>query len=130
MDQLRELCGFGPWSVLVHNFPGAGTHEEKKTEGKNTMPFTQQRPRAFNRFSIERITPDTIGVYGLFKGNVPIYIGRGDLRQRLLDHLSGDNPCITQYRPTSYVDEITSQDEARERELILEYDPVCNQRAG
>ena len=95
------------------------------------MPFIEQTPRAFNREGIERLNPNQTGVYGLLKKDVWIYVGKGDIRQRLLDHLNGDNPCITREGPTSFVANVTSGDpSARERELILELDPVCNIRVG
>lgn len=95
------------------------------------MPFVQQRPREFTRANIEAIRPGLNGVYGLFKTNQWIYVGKGDIRQRLLEHLKGDNPCIAMMQPTHYVDEvITGDPSSRERQLILELKPACNQRAG
>ena len=49
--------------------------------------------------------PEREGVYALYQGNKLIYIGKADrgdtIRSRLLDHLSGENPCTkdaTTYR--------------------------------
>ncbi len=94
------------------------------------MPFTEQTPRAFNRADIEGLNPDQIGCYGLYRETTWIYIGRGDIRNRLLDHLNGDNPCITREVPTHFVTVVTSDDEAPERRLITEFAPICNQRVG
>ena len=95
------------------------------------MPFLQQNPRAFNRADVEALNTEQIGVYGLYKPGVWIYIGKGDIRRRLSDHLNGDNPCITRQGPTNWVGEVTQGDpSARERELILEFSPHCNQRVG
>lgn len=74
--------------------------------------------------------PNQKGVYGLFKNNQWVYIGSGDIRSRMLDHLNGDNTCINAYMPTHWVAEVSSFYREREKELILEYDPVCNRRVG
>ncbi len=94
------------------------------------MPFPQQSARAFTKQNIEAIRPGTIGVYGLFRPNAFIYIGRGDIRARLLSHLNGENPCITREKPTHYIDEVATNDENREKDLILEFDPICNKKVG
>jgi hypothetical protein len=56
------------------------------------MPFVQQTPRIFNRENVEALNPNQLGVYGLFKQGKWIHVGKGDIRQRLLAHLNGDNP--------------------------------------
>jgi len=95
------------------------------------MPFPKQEPRIFNRQNIESLSPNQYGVYGLFKEGTWIYVGKGDIRNRLLDHLNGDNACITSLRPTHWVDEVVSGDAtAREKQLILELNPACNQKVG
>lgn len=95
------------------------------------MPFIQQIPRTFTKENIEAIKPGVMGVYGLFvDGGGWVYVGRGDIRDRLLAHLNGDNPCITRSKPTHYVDEITATHEAREKALITELNPPCNKKVG
>lgn len=97
------------------------------------MPFARQTPRVFNKANVEAINPGQIGVYGLFKRGVWVYIGKGDIRNRLLEHLNGDNPCIVKSQPTHWVDEVTSGDPSlREKELIIELSPnlICNERIG
>lgn len=94
------------------------------------MPFAQQNPRLFNQFNIEAINGNPNGVYGIFRQGQWIYVGSGDIRTRLLAHLNGDNSCITNQKPTHYVDEVTQQYKAREKELILELSPVCNKKVG
>jgi hypothetical protein len=85
----------------------------------------------FNRFTVESLPANRVGVYGLFLGNHWIYIGQGDIRTRLLAHLNGDNPCITLNRPSHFVYELTPSAQARERQLILELGPTaCNERVG
>ena len=94
------------------------------------MPFPQQPPRGFTRQNIEAITPGQYGVYGLFKQSVWVYVGKGDIRTRLLRHLDGDNPCINRQGPTHWVDCVTNDMDTQEKRLILELTPTCNQRAG
>ena len=94
------------------------------------MPFPDQTPRAFSRANIESLGTGQMGCYGLYRESVWVYVGRGDVRARLLAHLNGDNPCITRENPTYWVDEVTDSHEARERVLLAELDPVCNKRVG
>jgi len=95
------------------------------------MPFVQQTPRSFTQQYVEALNPDQVGVYGLFKGNTWLYVGKGDIRQRLLAHLNGDNASITYHAPTHWVDEVIQGDPSkREQQLILELQPICNQRVG
>jgi hypothetical protein len=94
------------------------------------VPFNDRNPKPFNRSTIMLLAPSQTGVYGLFNSVRPVYVGRGEIRQRLLDHLNGDNSCITRNNPTTWLYEVTWNDEAREKELILECQPSCNQRVG
>lgn len=94
------------------------------------VPFVQQNSQTFTRANIEVITPGQMGVYGIFKTNRWIYVGRGDIRNRLLAHFNGDNTCITGELPTHYVDEVTTSYIQRETDLIRELTPACNQRVG
>lgn len=94
------------------------------------MPFVQQTPRPFTRAEITGLPADQQGVYGLFRPQRWIYVGRGNIRERLLAHLNGDNPCITREKPSHFVREVTSRSQSRERALILELDPICNRRVG
>ena len=95
------------------------------------MSFVQQTPRPFTRQNVESLRAGQIGVYGLFRQNCWVYIGKGNIRERLLAHLNGDNPSIMQQAPTHWVDEVTPGDPSvRERELILTLQPRCNLRLG
>ncbi len=96
------------------------------------MAFVQQAPRLFTKQNIEAITPNQYGVYGIFSQNRWIYVGKGDIRTRLLSHLNGDNPLILRAGPTHWVDEVCAdpQMSVREKQLILELQPVCNQKVG
>jgi hypothetical protein len=93
------------------------------------MPFPEPGHN-FSRSDIEALNPGQQGCYGLFFRSVWIYIGRGDIRQRLLGHLTGDNECIDRYRPTHWKAIVTDDPERVEKELIQEYNPLCNRNAG
>jgi hypothetical protein len=95
--------------------------------------FPKQAPRAFTRANIEAITPGQFGCYGLYVGRSGgwwVYVGKGDIRKRLLEHLNGDNPCITRNSPTHWVDIVTNDMDAVEKALILELSPSCNKKVG
>ena len=94
------------------------------------MAFPIQTGPAFIRANIEAITAGQMGCYGLYKTGEWIYVGEGDIRQRLLDHLNGDNTCITDAGPTHYVIEVTANHKAREIVLIAELKPLCNKKLG
>lgn len=95
------------------------------------MPFVKQAPRVFSRAEVEALAPNQRGVYGLFRDGLWVYVGKGDIRQRLLDHLNGDNPFITSARPTYWVGEVLQGDpSSREKQLIAELSPACNRKLG
>ncbi len=94
------------------------------------MPFPEQSPRAFTRANIEALRPGQNGCYGLFRPGEWIYVGKGHIRQRLLDHFNGDNTCITAKQPTSWVDVVTENYDELESKLIRELSPTCNKRVG
>lgn len=47
-----------------------------------------------------------------------------------MDHLNGDIPCIIQHDPTHWVATVLVGFDEKEKKLILEFDPPCNQRVG
>lgn len=94
------------------------------------MPFISQTPLSFTRSGIEQLAPNQIGVYGIYNAAGWIYVGKGDIRERLLAHLNGDNPCILLFNPTNFVAEVTENHDLREILLILELDPACNKKVG
>ncbi len=90
------------------------------------MPFTTEI-RRYTRANIESLNLGQNGVYGIFRGNSPIYIGSGDIRDRMLAHINGDNPCITENTPDLWIAEVFRGDPKwKEGQLILEYNPICN----
>lgn len=95
------------------------------------MPFVEQVPRLYSPVDVQSLNLNQNGVYGLFKSGLWIYIGKGDIRKRLLDHLNGDNPLITKFGPTHWVGEVITGDPSlREKQLIIECQPICNKRIG
>ena len=94
------------------------------------MPFPTQTPRLFTKAAIEVLNPNQNGVYGIYRQDRWIYVGRGDIRDRLLSHVAGNNPAITAERPTHFVTMVTPNDEAIERQLIIELLPVANKKIG
>lgn len=95
------------------------------------MPFPEQTARPYTKADVESLNEKQVGCYGLFiNGGSWVYIGKGDIRTRLLAHLNGDNPCIIKMKPTHWKGSITSDYDAEEKRLILEFDPVCNKKVG
>ena len=90
------------------------------------MPFTTGM-RPYTRGNILKLTPKQNGIYGIFRGGKAVYIGSGDIRERVLAHIDGDNDCITKNSPDQWTAFLLSADPTRrEGELIREYSPICN----
>ena len=89
-------------------------------------PFPNQRLRPFTRDGVEALAPGQTGVYGLYRNDAWVYVGRGDIRARLLSHLNENDPDITREKPTHFVTRVTSDDEAVEKALIIELQPLAN----
>ena len=94
------------------------------------MAFPKQESRQFTRANIEALSPNQNGCYGLFKQGTWIYVGKGDIRTRLLAHFNRDNSCIARQAPTHWVDMVTANMDQMEKDLILELDPLCNKKVG
>ncbi len=92
------------------------------------MPFIDPTLRPFIRSEILGLNPGELGIYGLLRNKQWIYIGKGDIRIRLLSHLNGDNQSIKNQEPSHWVAEITGNYQNRELELIEEYQPLCNRK--
>ncbi len=73
--------------------------------------------------------PQASGIYVLWNRDVWIYVGvSDDIQGRLLQHLAGDNNCITQGRPTAFGFELVddpNEREARATALIRDLMPIC-----
>ena len=90
------------------------------------MPFTTEF-RSYTRDEILAVGPNQNGVYGIFQRESPIYIGSGDIRDRMLAHFNGDNACITRSKPNQWTGAVVTGDLTHlEGELIQEYRPACN----
>jgi hypothetical protein len=92
------------------------------------MSFDNDKAWLFNREAIESFNAGQTGVYAIYNARKWIYIGRGDIRQRLLDHLDGDIPSIDTYTPTHFRAEVTGDSIKREQQLLREYMPACNEK--
>jgi len=95
------------------------------------MPFPQQERIPFAKAGVGVLNPNQTGCYGIFDASgTPVYIGKGDIRDRLLAHVNGDNPCILRCKPSYCLTVLANPPEATEKKLIAEYDPICNRRIG
>lgn len=83
---------------------------------------------SFNMMGLSVVPPHAVGVYGLRNSRGIVYIGKGELRSRLLSHLRGDNPEITKHRPTEFTFEFNPDPDDRERWLISYYMPPANKQ--
>jgi len=95
----------------------------------NPEPFAATRylKYGWERDAIIQNAPAASGVYGLYNV-VWIYVGQADdIRARLLEHLTGDDACITRYRPTGFAFELVGPPERSRRlqELIHQTEPLC-----
>jgi len=102
----------------------------ESAQDRGTMPFAETRYSRylFQRESILKNAPESSGVYGLFNA-FWIYIGETDnLREKILEHLDGDEPCIVRFQPSGFAFELAPPKERRRRheQLIKELQPLCN----
>ena len=92
------------------------------------MPFNHAM-RPYTRADVISVDHGQIGVYGIFRGKIAVYIGSGDIMECMVGHITGDNTCITRHEPDGWTASITGTDPtAREAELLKEYSPACNHR--
>lgn len=79
---------------------------------------------------IEFKAPNAQGVYSLLnKDGKALFIGKGNIRERLLSHWNQENSTdaeIWSYAPTFFRFELTTRPAEREAELIREFKPSCN----
>ncbi len=86
---------------------------------------------AWSKSWIEFKAPNAQGVYTLRnrEGTV-IFVGRGNIRQRLLSHWNRENPSdavVWNYDPYAFSFELNDHPAEREAELIRELKPACRQ---
>lgn len=91
------------------------------------MPFRNRIYRPYSREDVECLKQNQNGIYAIFSGSTVVYIGSGDIRERLLAHLSGEKPEIARHNPDRWLGRVFTEDPtSRMKELIKEYSPVCN----
>lgn len=106
-------------------------HVVSSSSEEHTMAdFPPQVPLPFTRGAVEELRPLQLGCYGLYNESGYVYIGKGDIRERLLSHLRGDNLLISLFRPTHFVAAVTWDADRLESELIQQFRPVANLRVG
>lgn len=93
------------------------------------MPFPDQPRRPFTREEIERLPVGKRGVYGLFNDAGCVFVGKGNLRERLLTDLkpgfAEQAHCIKASAPTYFLCEETENFVVRHMGLVVEYEPKC-----
>lgn len=99
------------------------------------MPLSKAVLRPFTKNDILSLNPNQYGVYAIFCGspsNSWVYIGRGDIRTRMLAHINGDIPEIFKYTPHKWAALIYAEAEqiVLEKQMILKYQPLCNKKVG
>lgn len=111
---------------------------DRKADGRGgeippatTEAFAENRylKYRFQRESIELRAPESSGVYGLFNA-FWIYIGEDEnIRTRLLEHLTDDNPRIKDHQPSGFAFELVSPEDRcqRREQLIKELEPICSE---
>jgi hypothetical protein len=90
------------------------------------MGFRASSSHEFSTVGLLAVPPGAIGVYGIFRTDGWVYIGQGQILERLLSHLRGDNPCIARSGATNFVFELSMNPVERERELLREISTSCN----
>jgi len=96
------------------------------------MAWSGSNRFGFNEGWIRIYAPAGSGVYAIYAGERWLYIGEtGDIRGELLLHLAGEIPCVAQHNLTHFAFQSVSSGDrvARQRELIAEYRPACNEQA-
>lgn len=120
-DVISERDGtFARSSVsLGANYPRPATDSMKKEEPGE---------HGFDRVTVESHAPDRYGVYTLFRGDKCIYVGRGIVREKLLGHLAGNDPCIARQKPTLWYSITSSANLPGLQTLLIgELKPLCRE---
>jgi len=95
------------------------------------MPFEQFTPRPFTQVSVRANAPTASGIYGISNAREWIFIGETDnIQASLLHDLQQGDSALLKRLPTGFVFELrdAAVRRARQDQLILEYEPVCNRR--
>jgi hypothetical protein len=93
------------------------------------VPFPDQPRCPFTPEEIARVPEGKRGVYGLFNEAGCVFVGKGNLRERLLLHLkpgyTEEARCIRKAAPTYFLFEVTENFVVRHMGLAVEYAPQC-----
>lgn len=84
---------------------------------------------AFEEQSVLTYAPHKMGVYLIYRTGKWIYVGHGDIQERLIAHVHGDKPDIQREDASWFMFETCKSEEAaiaREKVLIFNYRPACN----
>lgn len=97
--------------------------------GKSMAPWGNRTSYSFNRTSVVLHAPEGSGVYVLYSKTTWLYIGEGEnIRAQLLQHLDGDNACISVFPDLTFSYELipSAMRAWRQDELVSELRPICN----
>ncbi len=93
------------------------------------MPFNKPL-RPYTMLDVTKVSAGQVGVYGLFSRGTCVYVGVGDIREKIVGHLTGDSTVIARASPDQWTAEITPNHTARLKALVAELKPACNRKAG
>lgn len=94
------------------------------------MNLNQASQRPFTKDNILNLKPNQNGVYGIHNGVKWLYVGKGDIRTRMLEHFNGDIPSLWRNQPSQWCAIVTPNADALEKAEIIRCQPLCNQRVG
>ena len=97
------------------------------------MPWRNPASFPFDRASVMLNAPQESGVYALRTRTTWVYIGESnDVLAQLVQHLTGDNACITIFPDLTFSFELVHPVVRpwRLHDVVKEFRPVCSSRAG
>jgi len=97
------------------------------------VAWTTRTRFSFSQASIVLNAPEQSGVYALHSLGTWVYVGESaNIRAQLLQHLVGDNACISVYPYLNFSYELIPEAVRawRHGELIREFRPICNPWLG
>jgi predicted GIY-YIG superfamily endonuclease len=84
---------------------------------------------AFDEQSVLTYAPSEMGVYFIYRTGKWLYVGHGNVQERLLGHVRGDKPELQREDAMWFMFETCKTEEeaiAREKVLLFSYRPACN----
>ena len=97
------------------------------------MPWKNPTSYPLDRSSVAVHAPPRSGVYAIFTRTTWIYVGESlNICAQLMEHLDGDNPCLTVFPGLMWSYELHLSETCawRQEELVRELRPVCNSSLG